>query len=281
MVQRVVIDSNMLQTPTLRAYLAGARDNVAVLPDFVWIEMYKQQSVSGVAAAFSVIGDFPGSLIVLKSGHEVASIDPRHPDLIERMFRADVANDVRRMTEAISLAARGEPSVITQLADQWSRAAAQMSGMLVGAGDIIESLPEIADIFSSDEVRRCRTNDRYTPAMFEKIFGAADQIYETLAEGHGAASGYLLSEYRYDAYLYRYALAIIIYALWWIKNGSQAPKRLDKARNDIIDLSFAVYGTYFAGLMTDDAKARWMHDNLSAALKSLGAGVGPAPLERT
>ncbi|MGO4123798.1 hypothetical protein AB4Z01_05330 [Inquilinus sp. YAF38] len=70
------------------------------------------------------------------------------------------------------------------------------------------------------------------------------------------------------------SLAILIYALWWIKNGSQAPKRLDKARNDIIDLSFAVYGTYFAGLMTDDAKAHWMHDNLSTALIAVGARLG-------
>lgn len=121
--QYVVVDSNMLQTPILRAYLSEAPDNVAVLPDFVWFEMYKQQSVAGVVAAFSVIGDFPDSLVILKSGNEIAGIDPRHPNMVEQMCRADVASDVRRMTEAIAQAEQGEPLVISQLADQWSRAA--------------------------------------------------------------------------------------------------------------------------------------------------------------
>ncbi|KPH04467.1 hypothetical protein AOG23_32955 [Rhizobium acidisoli] len=71
--------------------------------------------------------------------------------------------------------------------------------------------------------------------------------------------GHVSPDHRYDAYLYRYALAIIIYSLWWIRNGSQLPQRLDKARNDFIDLGFAVYATYFDGFMTHDAKAGWMY----------------------
>jgi hypothetical protein len=67
---------------------------------------------------------------------------------------------------------------------------------------------------------------------------------------------------------------VIIYALWWIKSGSQLPKRLDRARNDFIDLWLAVYGTYFAGLITEDAKAQWMHDNLVGALRMIGASQG-------
>jgi hypothetical protein len=266
MVQRVVVDSNMLQTWTLRAYLLEAQDRVVVLPDFVWIEMYKQQSVAGLIAAFSVIRDFPDRVVVLKSGKELADIDPRCPDLIEQMLRDDAAGSIRMMAEALSQAESGEPLVMAQLIDQWSGATADMDGMLEGAADIIQSLPEIAEAFSTDELRRCRTNGRYASAMLEDIFGAADQIYETLLEAHDATPGHL--SHRYDAYLYRYALAILVYALWWIRNGSQAPKRLDRARNDFVDLGFAVCGSYFDGLMTDDAEARWMHDNLSAALSA-------------
>ncbi|WP_293902897.1 hypothetical protein [Phenylobacterium sp.] len=74
--RRLVVDSNMLQSASLRGFLASPT-NVAVLPDFVWFEMYKQRSLSGVQAAFSVISDSPSNVAVLKSGHEVAALDPR------------------------------------------------------------------------------------------------------------------------------------------------------------------------------------------------------------
>lgn len=45
MAQRVIVDSNMLQERALRAYFLGAPDNLVVLPDFLWAEIYKQQSV--------------------------------------------------------------------------------------------------------------------------------------------------------------------------------------------------------------------------------------------
>jgi len=52
---------------------------------------------------------------------------------------------------------------------------------------------------------------------------------------------------------------------------------LEKARNDFIDLGFAVYGRYFGGLMTLDAKARWVHDNLIAGLAMIRSTHGIAP----
>jgi hypothetical protein len=274
MIQRAVVDSNMLQAPVLRAWLADGSGNVAVLPDYLWLEIYKQQTVAGLEAAFSVIQDFPDRLAVLKPSGELAGLDPSHSDLVERMLRPGVASEMRMMVEAISLAQQGEPEVMAQLQEKWSSAAAHMDGMLEGAADIIQSLPEIAEAFSADEIRRCRTNGQYTMAMFETVFGAADQLYETFLESCDVTPGHLSPEHRYDAYLYRLALAVMIYALWWIRSGSQLPKRLDRARNDFIDLGFAVYGTYFAGLITEDAKARWMHDNLSAALRMIGARQG-------
>jgi hypothetical protein len=43
---------------------------------------------------------------------------------------------------------------------------------------------------------------QYTTAMFEKIFGAADQLYETFLAPHEATLGHLSEKHRYDAYLY-------------------------------------------------------------------------------
>lgn len=274
MIQQFVIDSNMLQTRALRAYFSSSPHNVAILPDLAWIEMYKQQSVAALLSAFSVIRDFPERVALLKPNGALALLDPQHPDLVNQMLDTEVGDDLRRMSEALNLAEQGHTEALTLLASRWSTATIYMDGMLEGAADIADSLPEIADIFTAAEIRRCRTNERYTPDMFSKIFGGADQIYETLLGIYVDVPSHLSTTHRFNAYLYRYALAVMIYALWWIRTGSQMPKRLDRVRNDLIDLGFAVYGTYFTGLLTDDVKAQWMHANLSAALHGVGENLG-------
>jgi len=266
-----VIDSNMIQSPLLGDWLAASSDHLAILPDFVWIEIYKQQSVASIRAALTVIGAFPDRIRLIKPGGKVADLDPRRCNMAAQMIEPDT--HLRQMTEAIALAERGDPTVLAEFAIRWEDAAAHIQEMAEGAVDIVESLPGIAAIFTAEEVRLCRTNGRYTVGMSGKIFGSADQIYESLIEARRKDAPLSESE-RIDAYLYRYALAMMIYALWWIRTGNQKPKRLERLRNDMIDLSFAVYGTYFDGLLTNDSKCNWMYANLSGALNMARASAG-------
>lgn len=271
MLRRLVVDSNMIQSPMLRDYLAEGGGNLAVLADVLWVEMYKQGSLPGVTAAFSVIRDFPDQLIVLRPGREIAEIDPTEPGFARLMCRDGVAGDIRDMTAALNLAMEGDSSVLAGLAAHWSDAARVMDGMLEGAAEIAASLPEVADTFTPNEVRQFRCTERLSVSMQEKVFGATDQIHETLLGGYATLPGHLCERRRYDGYLYRLSLAIVVYSLWWIRNGNQMPKRLDRVRNDIIDLTFAVYATYFTGLMSEDAKARWMYQHLCGGLRFAGA----------
>ncbi|QQM29628.1 hypothetical protein JET14_15125 [Martelella lutilitoris] len=268
MIQRLVIDSNMLQSEYLRHFLDTSSTNFAVLPDFAWFEIYKQRSIEAVASALSVIGDFPEQIVVLKSGRDIAEIDPRMPAMLPLMQYGDAADSIREMVNILNGPSRNEPAIRDQLDRLWDGAVNSLPGMLEGAQDIMTSLPEMSEqMFKAQHLRIIRQNSRFTPEMFSSIFGAADQIWETLSDGgrHRSAPS-AFDEHKTHTYLYRYALALVIYLLWWIRNGNQPQKRLERTRNDLIDLSFAVYGTYYEGLMTSDKKAGWMYENLRLAL---------------
>lgn len=268
MAMSLVVDSNMLQSPVLRDFLTASACNIAVLPDYVWFEVCKTQSLAGLSAAFSVIGDFPDQVTVLRSWAEVAKIDAMCPELVDRMQVENMPAGVRLMAGELAALGGDEAAVSGALRERWAGAAWQAADMLLGADDIAVSLPEIAEIFTSAEIRICRVNGRYTDEMFAKIYGVADQHYEGSTERYGAVIRPPRSQARYDSYLYRQGLVTMIYALWWIRGGSRPPKRLDRVRNDIIDMQFAVYGTYFSGLLTEDQKAGWLYENLRRALKS-------------
>jgi hypothetical protein len=267
--KRLVIDSSKLQSVELREFLSASSTNMAVLADFAWFEVYKQQSAGALLAFFSVIGDFAGQLIVLKSGAEIARINPALPIGPEEMTRED-SHLVRQMIDTVRGPQIEDPMVLHQLQERWRSANLTLTDMHEGAIDIIASLPEMSEqMFSESEIRIIRTNRRYTEKMFANIFGAAEQIWETLADGYAISWPPMAREHLYDAYLFRYALGIVIYLLWWIRTGSQKVERLDRVRNDLIDLSLAVYGTYFDGFLTGDRRAEWLFQNLSRALEAV------------
>ncbi|MBN9256246.1 MULTISPECIES: hypothetical protein [unclassified Mesorhizobium] len=266
----MVIDSSKLQSSELREFLRASTANLAVLPDFAWFEVYKQETVDAILAFLSVIGDFPKQIVVLKSGGEIARMNPGLPDGITAMEQHDVAPLIREMAHIMNGSRRSDPFVLQHLRNLWSAAAVNLDGMHQGAIDIVTSLPEMSEqMFSEHEIRMLRTGGAYTAEMFGNIFGAAEQIWEALATRHGLQPRSMDRVHITRTYLFRYALGIVIYLLWWIRIGSPKVERIDRIRNDLIDLSFAVYGTYYDGFLTADRKAEWMFLNLSRALEAM------------
>jgi hypothetical protein len=263
---RIVIDSSMIQSSELCQYLSDGA-NVAVLPDYVWVECYKQRSVSSVRAFLSVIRNFPEQIAVLRSGRCIAGLDPRTTDFPRAFELENVAGDLRAMETAIDHAELGELSVLVQLRERWDAATLSMDDMLLGAKEnILPSLPELAERFTADELGRCRRKEKYTSAMTEKVFGTAFGIYEELV-AIDPRLPLLPPRYAVKTFYYRFALGAMLHCVWWIRNGSQPVSRPERVRNDYVDLGLATCATYYDGFMTKDVKAAWLHNELTHALK--------------
>ncbi|MCF1464046.1 hypothetical protein FS827_22335 [Agrobacterium vitis] len=267
-----VIDSNMLQSDELRRYLKQESRNLAVLPDFAWYELYKQQSLEGLRLGLSVVGDHPEQVILLRSGGHISRLDPAVAEDLNGLIFDGAESDIG---ELVRLVRSDEPMndlSAAQLNWLWDWARNLQPSLIEGATDIAVSFPEMQEqMFNRQEIRIIRTAGKYTEEMVLTIFGVALQIWETLA-GHYEIEWEGLDETVVcQAYLFRYALGIVINLLWWIRGGSQAVVRMDRMSNDLIDLGFAVYATYFDGLFTRDEKAAWVHANLVAAITSFRA----------
>lgn len=259
----------MMQSPDLFRLLA-AGNTMAILTDYVWFECYKQESLPAVRAFLSIACQFPDRIAMLRSGASLAGLDPRQKGYRALFELPGAGDDLPAMVAAIEGAERGEPAVLEQLRRRWEHAAATMSGMLEGTADIIPSLPEIATIFTTEETRRCRAGQKYTPVMTEKVFLSAHQIYEVLTEMDGRLP-VLDPRFAVQTFYYRFAIGVMMHCLWWIQHGSQPIGRADRLRNDYIDLGLTVCATYYDGLMTNDTKAAWMHREMSNALAFAGS----------
>ena len=222
--------------------------------------------MAALSELFSTIRHHPNQIIVLHSGNVIAGLDPRQPGYLQAFERQDVPAGIRTTAAAIDRAEAGEEDVLAQLRERWFDANVVMDGMFEGAGIIAPELPEIAAMFTADELRRCRTKAPYTEEMTAKVFRSAFQLYEALVDQAGRLP-VLDPIHAIQTYYYRLSLGTMLHGLWWIQNGSQPIKRLERLRNDYIDLGLAVCATYYDDLLTADAKARWLYRELINALR--------------
>ena len=53
-----------------------------------------------------------------------------------------------------------------------------------------------------------------------------------------------------DSIVFRFALTSYLWALYRASNGAGGNMKAEKVRNDVVDLSYVAYATYFDGLLT-------------------------------
>jgi hypothetical protein len=75
-----------------------------------------------------------------------------------------------------------------------------------------------------------------------------------------------------NMYLFRVALCMHLLAHRWMSVGGVGETKTEKIRNDLIDVSFAAYATYFDGILSSGkkvndiyGKAVWLLNNVCVA----------------
>ena len=62
-----------------------------------------------------------------------------------------------------------------------------------------------------------------------------------------------------NTFLFRFAIGSFLMALRWISDGGPTNVKAEKLRNDIIDMGYVAYATFFDGLLTRDKKMQELY----------------------
>jgi hypothetical protein len=77
-----------------------------------------------------------------------------------------------------------------------------------------------------------------------------------------------------NTFLFRTALSAFFLALDWISVGGPKDVKITKIRNDIVDVSFAAYATYFDGVLSMDEKLVRIYHRAAFVLDAITNGPG-------
>jgi hypothetical protein len=266
---RKVIDSNFFECEALRYFLAKSPQNFAVLTDYSAMEAYKPDTLEILYRSMEILSHFPNQVIVLKGTQVVCGLSGRGSRLQKRLIDQSQTQGFARYCRHLSAARRGNPSFQRQLADHAHEARHQMERMLIDAAKFSEGLQEITSLFKAEEIRIIRTLSPYNDEMRQKF---TQHILVTAAfmfKGHPYVGKIPNMKELPNTFIFRVALCMHLLAHRWISVGGADKVKPAKIRNDLIDVSFAAYATYFDGIFSNDNKANAIYKDAVWMLKNV------------
>jgi hypothetical protein len=252
---RQVVDSNTLQSPILRAYLSKSPNNFAVLTDYAAMEAYKGHTLASIFSSMEILANFPRQVIILKTTGVVCGLRGRLAGLTRRMIDERQTAGFKEYCRHLEDAKQGNVHLQRQLLDHGRAADTQLARMLADASTMPDVIGDVARTFSQAELKIIRTGAQFTEPLVTKLWSSIIEIAKSLYARHPRPPTMPRIEELHNTFLFRTAVCALFWALSWIAVGGPTNDvKTERIRNDLVDVNFAAFGTYFDGVLSMDKK---------------------------
>lgn len=279
---RKVIDSNCLESEDLERFLAGSPKHIAVLTDYSAMEAYQQTAVGGLAKRMSLLCRYPRQVAVLKGTKAICGLSGRSAKLQDRMIDHAQTRGYGQWCNQLAAAAAGDLRFIRAIERHTTAADEHLNRVLRDAPALIQAVSLIAQEYSARELQAIRRNQVHSPAMAatltDRLIRHVIGIAVRLFAGHPSVTRLPGVPEVYNTFIFRITFCIYLQTLERIRTGGGANTKPESIRNDMVDASFAAYGTFFNGLISRDGRAVQTHREARVLIGAL-VGERQAPFQ--
>lgn len=269
---RMLIDSNALQSDMFRDYLARSANNFAVLNDYLSMESYKGNTLVSIERSMQVLCLYPRQVIVLKPTGKICALYGRVAGFQRRMIDDRQSKDFPIYCKDLRAGLSGDKRFQAAITKNGQVADAQMALILADAPMMTHAIKELKSYFTKDEIDIIRLDKPFTGPLIYKTLEFITSLFFMTAARHPFPSSRIINKPELiNTFLFRYAVVTFVWSLEWIRQGGADNVRADRLRNDLIDVIFATYATYFDGLLSNDEMAQRIYRKSNLILRNIGA----------
>lgn len=251
---KMVIDSNALQSIELRDHLSANKANVAVVPDFIFVEAYKSKSVAAVCKSMEILCEFPSQVIVLKPTMKCSGLVGREAGLQRRLIHQKQTSQFSSYARMLRRARDGDNSAIRSIEADFAAPTAHMDGLAQEAIGLGERIDHFVSNLSKEDRAAIRA-DRLPSE--QAIRHAMKQILKTtryVMETHPNVYQWPKAHELVNTFVFRACLCQVVLAMYLGSQGSQAKTSIKRHVNHQMDAFIAAYATYFDGVHSNDTQ---------------------------
>jgi len=267
---RFVLDSNCLEDKILEDFLSSAKSNSAVLSDYLWIEAYKGDDYEKIFQRIEILARHRDQLIFLKPISVISHLRGERARLATRMIDHEAPLGFERF---VRLYKRDPQSPELARAIHGHHLAAQeyIAAIAEDPEELVKSFLNVAEHFGPRGREVLRTRQKPDRSTILAMLNMVDEFATSMLQKQKFSRKIRDGELQ-NLYLFRFAVCGVCLAMRWIRSGSP-PRKREKIRNDIIDLTFAAHGTFFDGVLSRDVGLKEIHNEAWAILKHMGAAI--------
>jgi hypothetical protein len=265
----MVVDSNALQSPQLRDYLSESANNFAVLTDYAAIEAHKGNTLVSIFRSMALLADFPRQVIVLKPTIVASGLRGGRREIQHRLIDHEQTRGFRKYCDRLQAAKLGDVHLRDQILRLGREADAQLARVRVDAINIPAAIEAIAENFTDAELKIIRTDLPFSEQIASKVIKYILLTTQSLFSQHPRPAVVRNFDGLLNTLLFRTALCSFLWAPDWISMAGPKSVKAEKIVNDLVDVNFATFATYFDGLLSMDEKARRIYQQRAIVLASI------------
>ena len=252
---RKVIDANSLQSERLKKYLNKNTKNMAVLTDYAAMEAYKGSTLKSIFKSMQILTKYPDQVIILKGTQTVCDLNGKGKGLQKRLIDEKQTKEFEKYYLNLKVAEGGNSKFEKMLLNHGVAANGHMDNILKDSEKIIISMRNIAKGYTKSELKMLRKGESFTDEMIDKIITGIIYLAAFMFVDHPKYNKLPNYNELPNKFIFRYSLAMYLLGINWIADGGLNNLKPEKMRNDMVDMNYVAYATYFDGLMSNDNKA--------------------------
>ncbi len=265
---RMVVDSNYLRSPALSDHLSASADNYAVLTDYAAMEAYKGDP-RVIFHSMDILAAHPRQVIILKGTQDVCGLNAHETARAESLIDAEQTRHFPEFCRQLAMARNGDRLIQSQLQELGREAAAHMNRVLADMPLLDLGFEKIAATYSAEELKILRRSEPITPQMGDKFAAQVMWLAAELFSTHPQVAELPRGPEVRNTFIFRHAICAYALAIKAISHGGAGRAAPEKLRNDLVDVNFATFATFFDGLLSADKKAQSIYAEATFLLREV------------
>lgn len=234
------------------------------------MEAIKGDTLSSVYKSLEVLSEHPRQVLVLKKTFQASGLHGGSRGLARRLVDVPRTREFEIFCRALKNAGKGEPSMQAELIRLGREASTHFDSIKEGALRFAQIGKEAAKAFTREEQGLLRQPAPLSRLLLKKLYVATVWQTEALFPIHPAVKRQPTVKELPNTYIFRSALCHLLLVLKWAYDGGTSPKS-ERIRNDMVDVHFSAYSTYFDDLLSKDSTALSIASAARSILKKLPA----------
>jgi hypothetical protein len=263
-----IIDANFFRNPELETYLSSDKGNIVVFNDYACMEAYKGDAIKNVSKSIEIVSKFPDQVIVLKGTRDVVNLIVLPSD-VHLLEDPEQTRGFKRFCQDVQRAVCGDKIIAERILRKGQLASKRFDAMRKNATKIAIAIKMLEKYFQPSHLKALRNKDKLPSKLIDKIFREILLIAAILFQNHPDISELPSAPQIRDTYLFRNAISSYLLALWWISEGGPRNVSAEKMRNDLVDMGYVTYATFFDGLLTKDNKMQQIYQEACFLIEKL------------